>query len=242
LIADSIKPNTEREYFMARVTFEREMEQLQDRLLDLGIQVERSIASSIEILKKRDIKSARELIAADNEINRQRFSIESDTLILIARQQPLATDLRTLAAVLEIATELERIADYSKGIAKITVRLRDKPLVKELVDIPRMAQKATDMLHRALVSFIRRDVAMARAIAAEDPEMDAFYQQIYGELMNYVIKDPRNIEGSSHLLWVAHNLERTADRAVNICERVVFTVTGDMIELDVDEEEGSEDF
>jgi phosphate transport system protein len=227
---------------MARVTFEREMEQLQDRLLDRGIQVERSIASSIEILKKRDIKSARELIAADNEINRQRFSIESDTLILIARQQPLAPDLRTLAAVLEIATELERIADYSKGIAKITIRMRNKPLVKELVDIPIMAQKATDMLHRSLVSFIRRDVTMARAIAAEDPEMDGFYQQIYGELMNYVIKDPRNIEGSSHLLWVAHNLERPADRAVNICERVVFTVTGDMIELDVDEENSSEDF
>jgi phosphate transport system protein len=227
---------------MSRVTFEREMERLQDRLLDLGIQVERSIASSIDILKRRDLNSARELIAADNEINRQRFSIESDTLILIARQQPLATDLRTLAAVLEIATELERIADYSKGIAKITIRMKDKPLIKELVDIPIMAEKATDMLHRALVSFIRRDVAMARAIATEDPEMDAFYQQIYSELMNYVIADPRNIEGSSHLLWVAHNLERTADRAVNICERVVFTVTGDMIELDVDEEGSSEDF
>jgi phosphate transport system protein len=221
---------------MSRVTFEREMELLQNRLLDLGIQVERSIAASIDILKRRDIKSARELIAADNDINRQRFGIESDTLILIARQQPLATDLRTLAAVLEIATELERIADYSKGIAKITVKLRDKPLIKELIDIPIMAQKAADMLHRALVSFVRRDVEMARAIAAEDPEMDSFYQQIYGELMSYVIADPRNIEGASPLLWVAHNLERTADRAVNICERVVFTVTGDMIELDADEE------
>ena len=226
---------------MARVTFEREMEQLQDRLIDLGIQVERSISSSVEILKNRDAESARKLIAADNEINRRRFAIESDTLILIARQQPLATDLRILAAVLEIASELERIADYSKGIAKITLRLQNEPLIKPLVDIPLMAEKAVDMLHRALVSFLRRDVVMARSIAAEDPDMDSFYQQIYRELMTYVIADPKNIEGASHLLWVAHNLERTADRAVNICERVVFTVTGDMIELD-GAESGSDDF
>jgi phosphate transport system protein len=221
---------------MARPTFERAMEQLQDELLDLGIIVERSIIDSVQILKRRDIKAARELIAADFEINRRRFAIESNTISLIARQQPLATDLRTLAAILEIASELERIADYSKGIAKITVQLRDQPLVKQLLDIPMMAEKAADMLHRALVSFIQRDVEMARSIASDDQEIDYFYQQIYSELMTYVIADPGNIEGTSYLLWVAHNLERTADRAVNICERVVFTVTGDMIELDRDVE------
>jgi phosphate transport system protein len=226
---------------MARDTFERALERLQDELLDLGIVVERSITASVQILKKGDIKAARALIAADNDINRRRFAIESDTLSLIARQQPLARDLRTLAAVLEVATELERIADYSKGIAKITIQLRDKPLIKQLIDIPQMAEKAAGMLHRALVSFIQRDVEMARSIAAEDYEIDYFYQQIYSELMNYVIADPRNIEGTSPLLWVAHNLERTADRAVNICERVVFTVTGDMIELDSDEESSYED-
>ncbi len=208
------------------------MERLQDELIDLGVMVERTIIESVEILKARQIEAARRLIAADSEINRRRHSIESDALVFIARQQPVAKDLRTLAAILEIASELERIADYSKGIAKITVRLGSKPLIKPLVDIPRMAALASDMLHRALLSFVDRDVDTARAIPAEDREIDDLYDQIYRELMTYVLSDPRNIEGVSYLMWVAHDLERTADRVVNICERVIFTVTGELIEFD----------
>src|SRR5208283_2150137 len=210
---------------------EKELERLQDELIDLGVMVERTIMESVEILKARQIEAARRLIAADSEINRRRYSIESDTLILIARQQPMAKDLRTLAAILEIAGELERIADYSKGIAKITVQLGSEPLIKPLVDIPRMATLASDMLHRALLSFVDRDDATARLIPEEDRQIDDLYNQIYRELMTYVLSDPRNIEGVSHLMWVAHNLERTADRVVNICERVIFTVTGELIEF-----------
>lgn len=215
-----------------RTAFERELERLQDELIDLGVMVEHTISDSVESLSKRDIEEGLRLIKADSEINRRRYSIETDTLVLIARQQPMAKDLRTVAAILEIASELERIADYSKGIAKISVLLGSQPLIKPLVDIPRMATMASDMLHRALLSFIDRDVATARAIPAEDRQMDALYDQIYRELMTYVLADPRNIEGVSHLMWVAHNLERTADRVVNICERVIFTVTGELIEFD----------
>jgi phosphate transport system protein len=210
---------------------EKELERLQDELIDLGVMVERTILESVEILKARQIGAARRLIAADSEINRRRYAIESDTLILIARQQPMAKDLRTLAAILEIAGELERIADYSKGIAKITVQLGSEPLIKPLLDIPRMATLASDMLHRALLSFVDRDDATARSIPGEDRQIDDLYNQIYRELMTYVLSDPRNIEGVSHLMWVAHNLERTADRVVNICERVIFTVTGELIEF-----------
>ncbi len=218
--------------FSVRATFQKEMERVQDELIDLGVRVEHTITDSVEMLSKRDIEGSQRLIAADSEINRRRYAIENDTLVLIARQQPMAKDLRTLAAILEIATELERIADYAKGIAKISVRLGSTPLIKPLVDIPRMAVLSSDMLHRALLSFIDRDVEQARSIPSEDKQLDDLYDQVYRELMTYVLSDPRNIDGANHLMWVAHNLERTADRVVNICERVIFTVTGELIEFD----------
>jgi phosphate transport system protein len=217
---------------VVRTAFEKELERLQDELIDLGVMVERTIIESVQILKARQIEAARRLIAADSEINRRRYAIESDALGLIARQQPMAKDLRTIAAVLEIAAELERIADYAKGIAKITVQLGSEPLIKPLVDIPRMAALVSDMLHRALLCFVDRDVETARSIPAEDQQIDDLYDQIYRELMTYVLSDPKNIDRVSHLMWVAHNLERTADRVVNICERVIFTVTGELIEFD----------
>ncbi len=216
-----------------KTNLEKELERLQDELVDLGVIVERTIIESVEVLSHREVEEAQRLIEADAEINRRRYAIEWDALVLIARQQPMAKDLRTLAAILEIVGELERIADYAKGIAKITVQLAAKPLVKPLVDIPRMAALSSDMLHRALLSFVDKDILAARSIPAEDQKIDALYNQVYRELMTYVLSDPRNIDGASHLMWVAHNLERTADRAVNICERVVFTVTGDQIEFDM---------
>jgi phosphate transport system protein len=217
---------------VARISFEKEMEKLQNQLMDLGVLVENAVLNSVEILKVQDVEAAQRLVAADAEINRMRYTIESETLILIARQQPMAGDLRTLAAVLEIATELERIADYAKGIAKITIKLGIDPLMKPLIDIPRMAVLSADMLHRALLCFTDRDANMARAIASEDQVLDDLYDQVYRELITYVMADPRNIDGANHLMWVAHNLERTADRSVNICERVIFMTTGEMIELD----------
>ena len=223
---------------MPRETFERELHSLEDDILVLGSMVEKAILSSVDVLKRQDLASAKALIAADRVINEKRFAIESDSLALIATQQPLAGDLRSLAAILEIATELERIGDYGKGIARITLMIGEQPLIKPLVDIPRMAEKGQDMLHRALDAFVRRDVALARAIPKEDVEVDALYNQVYRELLTYIIQDPRTIDQATHLLWVAHNLERAADRVSNICERVVFTATGEMSEMDGEGEEG----
>ena len=216
---------------MLRQTFEDELQHLQDEVLMLGSMVEDALTDSVECLRKRDMERSRQLIADDRLINEKRFAIEADTLTLIATQQPIAGDLRVLASVLEIAAELERMGDYAKGIANINLMIGEEPLLKPLVDIPRMAEIARDMLHRALEAFIQRDVELAQAIPAEDDEVDALYNQVYRELATYIFSDPSNIEQANYLLWAAHNLERTADRVTNICERVVFTVTGQMAEI-----------
>ncbi len=221
---------------MPREMLDREIERLQGEVLELGEMVEKSLLEAVDSLKRRDFEASRRLIINDRAINEKRFAIEADTLVVIATQQPMASDLRLLAAILEVVTELERIADYAKGIAKVNLLIGEKPLIKPLIDIPRMAQKAADMLHRALEAFVHRDVEKARAIPKEDEEVDALYDQVYRELMTYVIANPANLEQANYLLWAAHNLERAADRVTNICERVVFTVTGEMKELDIDED------
>jgi phosphate transport system protein len=175
------------------------------------------------------------VIAGDRVINEKRFAIEDQALGLIATQQPMAGDLRTLAAILDITSELERIGDYAKGIAKVSLMIGEEPLVKPLVDVPRMAEKARDMLHRALEAFVQRDTDMARAIPTEDDEVDDLYNQVYRELITYILADPSTIERANYLLWVAHNLERAADRVTNICERVIFTATGEVVEMDVED-------
>jgi phosphate transport system protein len=225
---------------MPRQTFEREMQDLQDQVLVLGSMVEQAILRSVDCLKRRDHEKARQVIADDRLVNQHRFTLEDETLTLIATQQPVARDLRALAAVLEIATELERIGDYAKGIAKISLMIGDEPLIKPLVDIPRMASAAQSMMHQALKAFVERDVELARAIPPQDDEVDALYNQVYRELLTHIIANPRVIEQSNQLLWAAHNLERAADRVVNICERVVFTVTGELAELGTHFDEGPE--
>jgi phosphate transport system protein len=222
---------------MLRKTFETEIQQVKDDVLLLGSMVEKAIMDSVEALKKRDIKFSSKIIAEDSEINKKRFEIESQLMILIATQQPMAHDLRLLASILEIISELERMGDYAKGIAHINIRMGDQPLLKPLIDIPRMAQKGVDMLHRALTAFINEDAETAKTIPVEDDEVDALYNQIYHELMMFVIQDPRSIERANWLLWVAHNLESVADRVTNICERTIFIVTGEMGEIVTSDDE-----
>jgi len=222
---------------MIRKTFEHELQEVKDEILVLGSMVEQAILETVEALKKRDNEASRKILVADREINKKRFEIENKLMILIATQQPMAHDLRLLASSMEIISELERMGDYAKGIANINIRMGDQPLLKPLIDVPRMAQKDVDMLHRALTAFVEEDVEAANAIPIEDDEVDALYNQVYRELMTFVIADPKTIERANWLLWVAHNLERVADRVTNICERTIFIVTGEMREIKTSDDE-----
>jgi phosphate transport system protein len=216
---------------MLRKTFENEIQQVKDDVLLLGSMVEQAILNSVDALKKRDIKAAHEILNADALINKKRFEIENKLMVLIATQQPMAHDLRLLASCMEIISELERMGDYAKGIANINIRMGDAPLLKPLIDIPRMAQIGVDMLHEALTAFVNEDVETAKSIPVKDDEVDALYNQVYLELMTLIIQDARTIERANWLLWVAHNLERVADRVTNICERTIFIATGEMEEI-----------
>ena len=219
---------------MPREAFERELQRLEDEVLVLSSLVEEAITRSVKVLKGRDLVGAHRVIDNDLAINKKRFDIEADCMVAIATQQPMASDLRILAAMLHIITELERIGDYAKGVARISLMIGEEPLLKPLIDIPRMALQARSMLHQSLQAFVKRDVDLARAIPGQDDEIDALYNQVYRELMTYVMSDPRHIEQVNYLLWAAHNLERSADRVTNICERVVFAVTGELVELNSD--------
>lgn len=214
-----------------RKSFESDIQHLKDELLLLGSMVEQSTLDAVEALKKRDIEASRRIYETDLKINAKRYAIEEQVMVLIATQQPMAHDLRLLASILEVAGELERMGDYAKGIATINIRMGDQPLLKPLVDVPRMAQIGTSMLHRALTAFINEDAEAARQIPAEDDEVDLLYNQVYRELMTFVLENPKNIERANWLLWVAHNLERLSDRVTNICERTLFIVTGEIKEF-----------
>ena len=220
-----------------RKAFETEIQQVKDDILVLGSMVEQATLDAVEALKKRNIEASRKILEMDKQINAKRFEIENQLMILIATQQPMAHDLRLLASILEIAGELERMGDYAKGIANINIRMGDQPLLKPLIDIPRMAKLGVDMLHRALTAFVNEDVELARSIPREDDEIDALYNQIYRELMTFVISDPTTIDRANWMIWTAHNLERLADRVTNICERTVFIVTGQMTEIDSTDDE-----
>jgi phosphate transport system protein len=216
-----------------RPGFERELRGLQDEVLVLGSMVDKAIDRSIDALRRLDHPAAQQIIRDDQHINRKRFDVENAAIALIATQQPLAGDLRTIVAVLNIIVELERMGDYAKGIAQIVLRHGEQPLLKPLIDVPRMADKARDMLRRSLDAFVARDAEAARRIAAEDDEVDALYDQVYRELLTFMLRDPKTIDRATWLLWTAHNLERIADRVTNICERVVYEATGEMAEMNV---------
>ncbi|MCE5259063.1 MAG: phosphate signaling complex protein PhoU [Chloroflexi bacterium] len=217
---------------MLRVAFHTELDRLHEQVAELGTMVEAAIRKAVIGLKERDLKAAHQVIADDVQINSKRFKIENDILVLIATQQPLAGDLRNLAAMLEIITELERIGDYGKGISKINLMIGDQPLIKPLQDIPRMADLSLEMLRRALNAYATLDINEAQQVPTLDDQVDGLYNQVYRDLIAYIINNPTTMEQANMLMWVAHNLERAGDRAVNICERVVFVASGRMEEFD----------
>ena len=216
-----------------RTTFHKRLREIQDDVLAMGSMVEKATSRSIEALKERDIDKAHEIIADDVKINKKRFNIEEKCVQLIATQQPMAIDLRALICVLNIIADIERIGDHAEGIAKIVVMIGDEPPLKPLIDIPRMAEKVNEMLHRSLDVLINRDADAARQIVSEDDDVDNLYDQVFRELLVFMAEDPKTITRATRLIWVAHNLERSGDRVTNICERVVYMVTGKMEELAV---------
>jgi phosphate transport system protein len=215
------------------VGFGKGFQEIQDKVLVMGDMVTREINKSIEALKARDLKLAHKIIADDAMIDEQRFTIEDRCIELMGMQKLTIADRRAIVAVLSISTELERIGDYAGGIAKIVVMIGDEPPLKPLIDIPRMAELTVEMIDKSLKSFVTRDVKLARHVVTMDNLVDGLYDQVFRELLTFMMIDPKTINRATRLIWVAHNLERAADRVTNICERVVFTVTGKMEELEV---------
>ena len=211
---------------MVRADFDRSLEELEAELIGLGEMVEKAIIKSMDALKRRDLAMAYEVVAEDDLIDEKRFELEEKCLNLIATQQPLAVDLRTLLAVLHIAVELERMGDYAEGIGKICMIIGDEELVKTPKQIPQMAEMGIAMLRRSLKSLMDRDTDLANDVWDSDDEVDALYDGVCHQIFLDMGNNPKTIEAATHLLWVAHDLERIADRATNIAERVIFVVTG----------------
>lgn len=214
-----------------RAEFHKKIVEIRGDVLAMGSMVEKALLRSTKALKERDLALAEQVIADDRKINEKRFDVEDKCIQLIATQQPMAGDLRTIMSVTNVVTELERIGDHAEGIAKIVIMVGDEPPLKPIVDLPRMAEKTVDMLHRSLTAFTTNDAESARKIAVEDDEVDDLYDQVYRELLSFMSEDPKTITRATRLIWVAHNLERSADRVTNICERIVFTVTGKIEEI-----------
>jgi len=217
-----------------RRTFDRHLQILLEQVLVLGSMVEQAVAQSVTALQRRDRLTARRVYADDQRINEVRFAIENECVTLIATQQPMARDVRILAAILEIITELERIGDYAKGIAKITQMLSEERTGSSIPgDLQQMADQGLSMLRQALDAFVTGDAAAARQIPAGDDAVDGLYNKIYRELIRQMIADTTTVEHANLLMWTAHNLERLADRVINICERTVYVSTGSLKELDL---------
>jgi phosphate transport system protein len=222
---------------MPRDTLDRQINSIKDEVLILGSMVEQSTLKSVDTLKNRDVKGAQDIFEYDLIINEKRFAIENAVLILIATQQPIARDLRLLAAILEVITELERMGDYAKGIGKITIKLEAVDIPIPIRDITKMAELAVEMLHKALGAFVNEDSHQAQQIPLEDDRVDELYTKIYHEVVTMMVKNPSIIDHANLLMWVAHNLERLADRVTNICERTIFISTGELLEMDSTDDE-----
>jgi len=216
---------------MVRQAFKEQVEELLDDLLLMGQMVAHALDRSIQALVRQDTKLAQQIIDGDVDVNAAQHEIDEKCLVLIATQQPMASDLRTLLAVTNIAAELERIGDYTEGIAKLVLRVAGQPFIKPLIDIPRMADESRQMLTSILQAFADHDAEAACRVAAADTVVDNLYSQVFDDLLAIMKQDPQAITQATYLLWVAHNLERIADRTTNIAERIVFVVSGEVVTL-----------
>jgi len=218
---------------MPREDLDQQLDILQQEVSVMAGVVGKAVLRSVDALKSRDLVESNQIVAEDDYIDQKRFEIEERCMDMIATQQPMARDLRAIIALMHIVVELERMGDYAEGIAKISLMLGQEPTLKPLIDIPRMADKATDMLRNSIDALTNRDLVKAQHVCQSDDEVDELYDQVYRELLLFMIQDPKTIERATHLLWVAHDVERIADRATNIAERVIFLITGKLVEINV---------
>jgi len=222
---------------MARDIYDRKIQQIKDEILLLGSMVEQATLDSVVAFKHKDLEAAKIVIEEDQAINDKRFAIENAIMILFATQQPLAHDLRLLSAILLVSNELERMGDYAKGIANNTIRLGSADIPIPVRDIEKMADLGVSMLHRALSAFVNENMELAIKIPEEDDLVDDLFNKSYRAIVNAMVADPAIIDNASFLLWVVHNLERFADRTVNICERTIFIISGELLEMDRSDDE-----
>ncbi|MEX1194102.1 MAG: phosphate signaling complex protein PhoU [Dehalococcoidia bacterium] len=213
--------------------FEKQLAEIQEDMLVMAGMVQDAIVQGVDALRLRDVALARRIIAQDADINAKRYETEEKCIELISLQAPLASDLRAIISVLHITVDLERMGDHAEGIAKIALMLADEPPLKPFIDIPRMAQIAIEMMEGSLQAYKQRDPLLARQVIGRDDEVDALYDQVYHELLMFMIEERGTIQRATYLIWVAHNLERIADRVTNICERVVYLVEGKIQDLNV---------
>ena len=212
--------------------FDQQLDYLSQQILRMGSLVDEAIKDAIQALVQRDSDLARQVINNDKVINDLRYQVEEQCYILLATQQPLAGDLRRVAATISIVTNMERMADHAAGVAALSLKLNNEPKLKPYVDLPRMADIARDMLRRALDGYITADAEKAFLVAKDDLQINQLDEQVLRELLSYMIEDPRNIRRATYLLWISHNLERIGDRCKNICERVVYVATGELADFD----------
>ncbi|MHB8578126.1 MAG: phosphate signaling complex protein PhoU [Dehalococcoidia bacterium] len=218
---------------MTLTLFEQHLTGLRNDVLDLASRAEQSIRLSMDSLRRRDLGLAREIVEGDYIINHRRFAIEDNAVNLIATQQPMASDLRTIIAVIHIVTEIERIADHAEGIARISLMLDEQSLPQPMTRLAEMAELGIAMMHQSITAFIDRDINLAHDVCMQDDKLDAMYDANYAETLGRMFIDPQDAKILTYQLWTSHNLERIGDRATNICERVVYLVTGRMEEENI---------
>lgn len=215
----------------ARSTLDRELTEINEGLLRIGSMVDAAIERSIQALAHRDAALAHQVDADDAKVNALRFQVEEECLALIARQQPAASDLRAALAAFSIVTDLERMGDHAAGIARTVLHMGDEPLLKPLIDLPRMAETCRTMLRLGLEAYMERDAEKAHMVAGMDDVVDSLYTQIFREILSFIAEDPHTTSRGLYLLFAAHNLERIGDRVTNIVERILFMVSGELREL-----------
>ena len=220
---------------MLRVDLDRQLNQLQQEVVSLAGIVDKAALRAVSALKDRDLEESQRVIHEDDYIDQKRYEIEERCINLIATQQPMARDLRHIVSLLHITVELERIGDYAEGISKISLLMGADQTLNPHIDIPQMADKATQMLRKSIDSLITRDVIMANQVLLDDDAVDALYDQVYRELLLFMVENPKTIKRETYLLWVSHDLERIADRATNIAERVIYLITGKIVSAEPNE-------